>query len=149
MCVAEYHSYFVGHAVSGFAIWSHNANICGPYRGGPHNQTTKPAGDGLESHHMPAVSVNGLPTGRGPAIQMDPLDHAATSSNGKMVGSGAYRERIQQMLEQNNVRGAMATEIRDVRRAAQEISGTMSQYNQAMMELLDYAYGSGFLPRIH
>jgi hypothetical protein len=33
MCVAGYHTYFIGHAVWGFAIWSHNANICGPAAG--------------------------------------------------------------------------------------------------------------------
>jgi hypothetical protein len=51
--------------------------------------------------------------------------------------------------EQGNVRGAMATEIRDVRRAAQQASDNIRKYNQAMQEMLDYAYGSNFLPRIH
>jgi hypothetical protein len=43
----------------------------------------------------------------------------------------------------------MATEIRDVRRAAQQASDNIRKYNQAMQEMLDYAYGSNFLPRIH
>jgi hypothetical protein len=83
MCVAEYHTYFIGHQIWGFAVWAHNRLFScagdgensgkGPYRGGPHSQMTKPGGDGLESHHMPAAAASQLPRGQGPAIQMDPL----------------------------------------------------------------------------
>jgi hypothetical protein len=35
MCVAEYHTYFVGHQIWGFAVWSHNmASLCGDAGGG-------------------------------------------------------------------------------------------------------------------
>jgi hypothetical protein len=29
MCVADYHTYFIGHQIWGFAVWSHNAGVCG------------------------------------------------------------------------------------------------------------------------
>ncbi len=78
---------------------------------------TKPGGDGLESHHMPAAAASQLPRTQGPAIQMDSLDHARTASNGRMAGSAQYRAEIADMLNNGNIRGAMAKEIRDVRRA--------------------------------
>ena len=52
-------------------------------KGGAHRDTTKPSGDGLESHHVPADSINGLPHNDGSAIKMDPADHKATSQLGE------------------------------------------------------------------
>jgi hypothetical protein len=117
----------------------------GPYRGGPHSQTQKPWGDGLESHHMPAKSVSGLGEPNGPAIQMTPADHARTMSNGKMQGSGEYREMIGDMISGGDMRGAMATEIRDVRRVAREV-GDPRRYNEAMREMMDYSRSQGYIP---
>ena len=117
----------------------------GPYRGGPHSQTQKPWGDGLESHHMPAKSVSGLGEPNGPAIQMTPADHARTMSNGKMQGSGEYREMIGDMISGGDMRGAMATEIRDVRRVARE-AGDPRRYNGAMREMMDYSRSQGYIP---
>ena len=54
----------------------------GRYRGGSHRQMTKPAKDGLESHHMPPVdSIKGkLSKHNGAAIQREEMDHEKTSS---------------------------------------------------------------------
>lgn len=41
----------------------------------------------------------------------------------------------------------MATEVRDVRRAAQVVSSNMKKYNQAMQQMLDYAKGKGWLDK--
>ena len=145
--VADFHTYFVGDETWGFGVRAHNE-----YRGGPHGETSKPKNDGLESHHMPAKAVSGIKAkegvsaiDRGPAIQMAPLDHARTSSNGKMAGSRKYRTEIETMIEVGDFRGAMAKEIRDVRRAAQEVSGDRTKYNQAMMQMLVYARNEGFI----
>ena len=158
-------TYFVGGADWGFAVWVHNSEQCivagnskevqeavvtpkGPYRGGPHSETSLPKNDGYDSHHMPAKSVSGIDQAqsRGPAIKMDPKDHARTSSNGQMKGSEEYRDQIGQMIENDNMRGAMAKEIKDVRRAAQEVSGNRTKYNEAMQEMMQYAKQEGIVP---
>jgi len=118
----------------------------GPYRGGAHAEMKSPTGDGFESHHMPADAATAIPRERGPAIQMDPLDHARTSSNGKMAGSAQYRAEIENMIQAGNFRGAMAKEIRDVRRVAEEVSGNRTKYNEAIREMLDYAKREGYCP---
>jgi filamentous hemagglutinin len=90
----------------------------------------------------PRVTAN-----EGPAIQMDPADHAKTSSNGQNGRAGAiYRAETADMISQGEYRKAMAREIRDVRRAAQEASGDRTKYNEAINEMLDYAKESGQLP---
>lgn len=129
---------------SDFGRWSNAANS-GPYRGGPHSQTRLPWGDGLESHHMPAKSVSGLGESNGPAIKMTPTDHARTRSNGKRLGSHEYREMIGDMISGGNMRGAMATEIRDVRRVALE-AGDPRRYNNAIREMMDYSRSQGYIP---
>lgn len=117
-----------------------------PYTGGPHSQTKLPAGDGLDSHHMPAKAISGLGTDPGPAIKMDPADHRETTSNGRQgVRGERYRARLRAMIDQGRMRDAMATEVRDVRRAAQVVSSNIRKYNQAMHQMLDYAKGKGWL----
>jgi RHS repeat-associated protein len=118
-----------------------------PYTGGPHSETKLPPGDGLDSHHMPAKVVSGLGTDPGPAIKMDPADHHATSSNGKVAGSAIYRANLKTMIADGRMRDAMATEVRDVRRAAEMVSGNMKKYNQAMQQMLEYAKGKGWLSK--
>ena len=120
----------------------------GPYQGDAHSETSLPKNDGLDSHHLPAKSVSGIddPVNRGPAIQMDPLDHRATKSNWGTTGSAFYRTDIGQKIEDGDMRGAMAAEIREVRRAAQEVSGDQSKYNIALGEALDYAKRDGIVP---
>jgi len=113
------------------------------FRGGAHTNVQAP---GIESHHMPAKSVSGLGEPNGPAIQMTPADHARTMSNGKMQGSGEYREMIGDMISGGDMRGAIATEIRDVRRVARE-AGDPRRYNGAMREMMDYSRGQGYIPK--
>jgi RHS repeat-associated protein len=158
MGIAQDHTYFVGGAKWGFSVWSHNTGSnCGAqagtqsggrYRGGPHSETSRPRRDGLDSHHMPPKSVSGIedPLERGPAIQMDPADHRATGSHSNNPGSFRYRAEIQDMIDDNNMRGAMAREMRDVRRAAGDVSGDRRKYNGAMQEMLDYAKKEGIVP---
>ncbi|MGF1688512.1 DUF6531 domain-containing protein [Photobacterium japonica] len=117
------------------------------YRGGSHRDMIKPVGDGLDSHHMPAKQSNlSVHPNDGPAIQMDPFDHHLTSSNGRNGRAGAiYRSEITEMINSGDMRGAMAKEIRDVRRASLEGSSSRTKYNKAIKEMLGYAKSQGML----
>ncbi|MFN9371898.1 MAG: polymorphic toxin-type HINT domain-containing protein [Planctomycetaceae bacterium] len=122
----------------------------GKYRGGAHSEMTSISkrGDGLDSHHMPDRYADPSTTSLdGPAIQMDPSDHHATSSNGRHGTAAArYRAKTAEMIANGRYRDAMAREIRDVRRAASVVSGDVTKYNQAIREMLEYARRSGQLP---
>jgi len=59
----------------------------------------------------------------------------------------AYRTEIKGMIDSGDMRKAMATEIRDVRRAAQQVSGDKTKYNGAMREMMDYSRSSGYIPK--
>ena len=121
-----------------------NPEGTGPYRGGSYGGTT--ASD-IESHHMPADSVSPLARSQGPAIQMDPDDHALTMSHGYQGNAGKeYRGQVQSKLDAGDWRGAMAMEIRDVRRVASQV-GDPKKYNEAMKEMLTYAKCRGFLKK--
>ena len=110
----------------------------GPYRGGAHSHTSRPVNDGKDSHHMPADDASPLPKKDGPAIQMEPKDHADTSSNGNQGLAGKrYRKQIKGLLETGQERKAMAKEVRDVRRVA-AASGNARKYNEATREMLAY-----------
>ena len=111
----------------------------GPYSGGPHSQTRLPVGDGLDSHHLPADAISPIPREKGPAIKMDPADHKETSSNGSGLDAIEYRAEIKAMIDEGRMRDAMATEIRDVRRAAKVVSGNPKKYNEAISEMLEYS----------
>lgn len=100
---------------------------------------------GIESHHMPAKSQSGLGEPNGPTIQMDPTDHKRTSSHQHRQGSREYREMIGDMVSVGDMRGAMATEIRDVRQVARE-AGNAQKYNGAMREMMDYSRSQGYIP---
>ena len=116
--------------------------------GGAHRQTTKPIGDGKDSHHMPDRNADpNVHPNDGPAIKMDPKDHAKTSSNGRNGLEGKkYRAETAEMIKNGKARDAMAREIKDVRRSAQEVSGDRTKYNINIQEMLDYAKNSGQLP---
>jgi len=43
------------------------------------------------------------------------------------------------------MRGAMAEEVWDVRRAAVQGGGSVSKYNDAIRGMLDYSYDKGFI----
>jgi RHS repeat-associated protein len=119
----------------------------GAYRGGPHSATKGPKGDGLESHHMPDRNANpAVSADKGPAIQMDKVDHEATSSWGSSKPATKWKSETADMVANGEYRKAMCREIRDVRRAAHEASGDRTKYNQATQEMLDYARSSGQLP---
>lgn len=121
-----------------------NPEGTGPYRGGSYGGTTA---SGIESHHMPADSVSPLARSQGPAIQMDPDDHALTMSHGYQGNAGKeYRGQVQSKLDAGDWRGAMAMEIRDVRRVATQV-GDPKKYNEAMKEMLTYAKCRGFLKK--
>ncbi len=109
----------------------------GPYRGGAHNQTSKPANDNKDSHHMPADDASPLPKRDGPAIQMHPDDHRLTKSNGSVKGSAKYRQSIQELIDTGEWRKAMTKEIKDVRRI-QKMIGESGKYNEAILEMLKY-----------
>lgn len=104
-------------------------------------------GDGLDSHHTPDRGADpSVSAADGPAVQMDPVDHRATSSYGGGRAAAQYRAQNAQMIQNGQYRDAMAREVRDVRRAASEVSGDRTKYNQALQEMLDYARSSGQLP---
>jgi hypothetical protein len=110
----------------------------GPYRGGAHSKTSKPTGDGKDSHHMPADDASPLPTDDGPAIQMHPDDHKMTSSNGNKGKKGIrYRADIGDLLKKGQWREAMLKEIVDIRKISKNI-GYPKKYNEAMLEMLEY-----------
>ncbi|WP_244940031.1 hypothetical protein [Herbaspirillum seropedicae] len=109
----------------------------GPYRGGAHGKTSKPENDGKDSHHLPAKSISPLKINEGPAIQMDPLDHKKTSSNGYFKESDSYRKKLEELIKSKQWRKAMAMEIMDVRGIARDV-GRQRKYNEAMLEMLEY-----------
>jgi hypothetical protein len=122
----------------------------GPFRGGSHADLSGPKsrGDGLDSHHMPDRHADSsVRPNDGPAIQMDPSDHHATSSNGRHGAEAArYRAETARMIREGRYRDAMAREINDVRRAAGKVSGDVTKYNEAIQEMLEYAKKAGQLP---
>ena len=112
----------------------------GPYRGGSHRQMTKPAKDGLESHHMPpADSIKGtLAHSDGAAIQMERLDHKETLSFGNYKAAQLYREQQQKLIEKGSFKEAFANDAADVRRVAAE-AGDPTRYDEAIREAQAYA----------
>ncbi|MDR2307806.1 MAG: hypothetical protein LBE53_11515 [Paucimonas sp.] len=92
---------------------------------------------------MPADAVTKTQEGylgyrNGPAIAMDPKDHAQTSSYKNSTEARQYRDKLSGMIEAGNYRSAMAVEILDVRRVARN-AGDPKRYNTAMREMLAYA----------
>ena len=97
----------VGHIVQIRSL----ASNTGPYRGGSHGDMTDLnlyRGDGLQSHHMPDrgadLAVSALD---GPAIQMGPFDHRATSSWGSGRLASQYRDETANMISRGQYRDAM------------------------------------------
>ena len=115
--------------------------VASTYRGGPHSDTRLPAGDEMDSHHMPPRSVSPLDPKKGPAIKMDPPDHQLTSSFGGTREAQEYRAELKAMLAEGRWREVMAKEIKDVRRVAGK------KYNQAVIEMLEYAKKLGVLAK--
>ncbi|MGL4997992.1 MAG: hypothetical protein ACRC5T_03240, partial [Cetobacterium sp.] len=107
------------------------------FSGGAYGRLDRKAG--IERHHMPANSINGIEKLKGPSIHMESKDHALTSSYGSSNQAKLYREKIKNLIENGKFRDAMAAEILDVRR----ISG--SKYNQAMKQMLKYGKSMNYL----
>ncbi|MCC8567409.1 hemagglutinin repeat-containing protein [Xanthomonas citri] len=94
------------------------SSVAGDVLGGPHLQTSKPKGDGLDSHHCPAKACYAsapISSDRGPAIKMDPGDHKKTASNGPGDDAVAYRAKQQELLEQGRLMEAQQMDIDDIR----------------------------------
>jgi hypothetical protein len=75
---------------------------------------------GGQVHHMPADSVNGLPTSKGPAIWMYTYDHKRTLSHdasGKPKAE-AYRNLQKKLIESGQFRKAMQLDINNIRSIA-------------------------------
>ncbi|QND97510.1 putative deoxyribonuclease RhsC [Burkholderia cenocepacia] len=120
----------------------------GPYRGGSKGGVSRP---GVDGHHMPADAVTSSQDGYlgyrdGPAIAMDPNDHKGTSSYKNSTAARQYRDKLAGMIASGNYRGAMATEILDIRRVART-AGDPIRYNTAMQEMLAYAKCRGLLKK--
>ena len=139
----------LGNHIAFATAASNNATVSGRYRGGAHRDMSGPStrGDGLDSHHMPDRSADPhVSAADGPAVQMDPLDHKATSSWGSGRAATRYRAQTAKMIQEGHYRDAMAREIRDVRRVAREVSGHARKYNEAIREMLRYARSTSQLP---
>ncbi len=115
------------------------------YVGGPHGTQTNgdasgPVGDGLYSNHMPPNSINRLPDSRGPAIQIEPADHAQTASNGRNTGSRAYIASQGSLIRGGRVgfMQALARDIADVKAIATR-QGDPKRYDVAIGMMLAYA----------
>ena len=86
---------------------------------------------------MPADHVSPLKLNEGPAIQMDPLDHVETSSNGPSKQAAFYRKTVGDLIKKKQWREAMTIEIKNVRKIVKN-SGSPRKYNEAMLEMLEY-----------
>ena len=84
------------------------------YRGGAHSAMTKPIGDGLDSHHMPADSISPIPRAMSPAIQMDPRDHRRTNSYGGRPQTNAVLAGQKGMINSGNFIAAQAIDVAEV-----------------------------------
>jgi len=115
----------------GLRIRAKAVALKGKYRGGLHGSTKGPVGDGLESHHMPAKSVNGLHPDKGPAIQMEPADHALTASHGTQAGHTTYRLRQARLIKKGKFGEAIQLDINNVRKLFD------NKYDEAIQEMIN------------
>jgi hypothetical protein len=103
------------------------------YRGGADGCMTKPTGDGKDSHHMPADAYSPLkPRAAGPAIQMDPLDHQATTSYGGRVHGPLYAPQ-RALLARGQTMAALLMDVAEVKAAFG------SKYDGAIGQMMLYA----------
>ncbi len=110
----------------------------GKYRGGSHEQMTKPAGDGLDSHHAPAKSnypswrVPEKTYDKWPAIQMESSDHKDTFSYGRGALSRAYARAQQYAFKEYGMMAAFALDVAEIKMKFG------SKYDQALTEAAAY-----------
>lgn len=110
------------------------------YKGGAPKDTSKPKGDGLDSHHCPAKNCYKdapISSAGGPAIQMDPADHQYTTSYGNGAAARAYRKEQQRLLNEGRLLDAVQMDIEDVRRV-EALIGQPGKYRGAIQQMLDY-----------
>ena len=88
--------------------------------------------NGGQRHHMPANSVNALPTSQGPAIRMEVIDHMQTASYGSGSEAAAYRALQSQLVNDGDFIGAMQMDINNV----QSLFGT--KYNDGINDMVNY-----------
>jgi hypothetical protein len=55
--------------------------------------------EGMDRHHIPAKSVSPLSKNEGPAIRMEPSDHAKTASYGPSKSAKAYRAKQGELIK--------------------------------------------------
>ena len=72
---------------------------------------SKPVGDGLDAHHLPANSATNIAKGKGPAIQMLPEDHRNTFSWGNSKEAKAYRQQVKQLMDDKQGRKALLIKL--------------------------------------
>lgn len=109
----------------------------GDFRGGSYGGTKGVGDKDMESNHMPPKSVSPLGEYPSPSMQMDKEDHRKAMSTGSSLESQEWRKAQQELIEAGSYRDALAMDIRDVRRIAEE-GGDIRKYNQATRELLAY-----------
>ncbi len=104
-------------------------------KGGAHRDTSKPRGDGFDSHHCPAKNCYKdapISDADGPAIKIDPEDHRKTASNGNGAEALAYRAEQQRLLNEGKLEEAVQMDIDDIR------SKFGNKYDDAIEQLQDY-----------
>jgi hypothetical protein len=109
------------------------------YRGGIFGELDARRGI-IDRHHMPADSSTSMPRAKGTAIQMDTDDHMQTSSWGSSTKAKAYRAMLQQKVDAGDMRGAVATDIWDLK------AKTGRKYNKAMLEMIEVGETTGAIP---
>jgi len=75
-------------------------------------------GDGQDAHHMPsseALKESGVSKSDGPAIKMDPDDHADTASWGNRADAQAYRAKQAELIKQGDFKGATQMDYDDLK----------------------------------
>jgi hypothetical protein len=132
--VEDFHTYYV----SNMHVWTHNeCQWGGSYYNVRKWATSK--GKSGEVHHMPANSINGLSHSEWPAIWMEKVDHALTSSWRSSEAAKKYRARQKKLVDAGDFFGAMKMDINDVR------SKFGSKYNKGIGQMMKYAKEKGFI----
>lgn len=86
---------------------------------------------------MPANSKTLMPTAMGPAIQMDPVDHANTASyKGKVNGPSYALQRAE--IAKGNAIAAFAMDVADAKIVA-AMAGDPTRYDAAIAQATAYA----------
>jgi len=109
----------------------------GAFRGGSYGGTKGVGDKDMESNHMPPKSVSPLGEYPSPSMQMDKEDHRVAMSTGSSLEAQEWRKAQQELINSGRYRDALAMDIRDVRRIAEE-GGDITKYNEATRELLAY-----------